>query len=200
VIPPKVSPNDTQIWWKWTQEHVAHVQSKIESDLRYEVEVLREAVGQALGMKCREVHDAQERETDFLKREIEQLRRTADVQAELQREREKLREEIVEIDQARMQFESDMLRRELDVLRDQLAIERGLQALKAEIAAARADVPRLPDIEERVEGALSKMSATQAALAPAASKALPRPRHRLTDQASVDLIRQLVGWLRNPNR
>ena len=66
VTPPQVSPQQTQIWWQWTQAQIAHERSEIEGELKYEIEVLRDAVGEALGEKCHDVREDLRREIDSL--------------------------------------------------------------------------------------------------------------------------------------
>jgi hypothetical protein len=74
VTPPNVAPNETQAWWQWTLAHLRHQKSEIENDYGNKFDILHAAMGEALGMKCREVRDELEREITFVKREVEQLR------------------------------------------------------------------------------------------------------------------------------
>ncbi len=106
-------------WWQWTREHVD-----------YELEVLREALGQALGMKGREVRGDLMREIDFLKRELAVLREEVAAASKLKA----LREEVeaaqatiprvpdlvasLKAQQAEMRKETARLRRELATAKD----------------------------------------------------------------------------------
>jgi hypothetical protein len=47
--------------------------------------------------------------------------------------------------------EQALLRREITQLREQVALERGLKALREEVEAAKNDVPKLPQITQRLE-------------------------------------------------
>jgi hypothetical protein len=51
VVPPKVAPNETAIWWQWVGERIAAQSSKLESDIDSRFAASTEAVGEALGKK-----------------------------------------------------------------------------------------------------------------------------------------------------
>jgi hypothetical protein len=75
-----------------------------------------------------------------------------------------LAELIVELRQemrAHVEAEVGKLAAEFALLQKEVALERGFQALKAEIAAARADVPKVPEIEARVDARQSELAAEQ---------------------------------------
>ena len=72
ITPPQVAPNETQVWWQWTQQRLAAQKSQIESDIAAQFNMYDEAVGAALGEKCCDLREHFERELNFVKREMEQ--------------------------------------------------------------------------------------------------------------------------------
>ena len=58
VTPPKVAPNEPQVWWQWVDHRI-----------EIAVEQVGEAAGQAIGMKARSVRDQLEEGDAALKRE-----------------------------------------------------------------------------------------------------------------------------------
>jgi hypothetical protein len=164
VTPPNVAPNETQAWWQWTLAHLRHQKSEIESDYLNRYEILHAAIGEALGMKCREVRDGVEREINFVKREIEQLREVADSEAKLHRERETLWAKAADAERALYQSELESLRREVALLRGELGVHRGLAALHDEVAAARSEVPKFDELKARVAAQQTKLRSEQRSL------------------------------------
>ena len=141
VMPPQVSPQETQIWWQWTQaqiaherseikKHIAHERSEIESELKYEIEILRDAVGEALGEKCQDVREDLRREIDFVKRELEQTQNKFNAQVELEREREALRVKAADAHLAKLETlcreMREGLQSELDFIKRELSTQSSL--------------------------------------------------------------------------
>jgi hypothetical protein len=157
VTPPNVAPHETQVWWQWTLAHLRHQKSEIENDYGNKFDILHAAMGEALGMKCREVRDELEREITFVKREVEQLRDGAQAKVELDREREALRAAAVNAERLRHDSELESLRREVVLLRGELGVDRGLAALHDEVAAAKSEVPKFDDLEARVDAGQVKL-------------------------------------------
>jgi hypothetical protein len=157
VTPPVIAPNEKQVWWQWTQEHVAHARSEIKKDHDFDTKCLHEAIGTVIGMKCREVREDLEREINFLKRELEQTQSKIDVQAELEREREALRAKAAEVDRA----ELESLRREITLLRKELGVDRSLHDLRSEVVEAQKQIPKLPAVvsQLRTETAIARSNA-----------------------------------------
>jgi transposase len=125
ITPPQVAPNETQVWWQWTQQHLAAQKSQIENDIAAQFNMYDEAVGAALGEKCCDLREHFERELNFVKREMEQAQTQISTHAELEREREALRARAIEADRT----DREALRRDITALRDQIGVERGLRTL-----------------------------------------------------------------------
>jgi hypothetical protein len=147
VTPPKVAPNETQVWWQWTNNRLAAQKSAIEHDIKAHFNMYDEVVGTALGMKAREVREDFERELNVVKRELEQAQSKIAAQVELEREREALRARAIEADRT----EREGLRRDITLLREQIGLERGLRTLHDEVAAAHSEIPKLPAIVSQLQ-------------------------------------------------
>ena len=189
VTPPQVSPQQTQIWWQWTQAQIAHERSEIEGELKYEIEVLRDAVGEALGEKCHDVREDLRREIDFVRRELEQTQSKFNAQVELKREREALRVKAADAHRAELenlcrgmreelQSELDFIKRELSTrvelerhakeLRDEIAVKGAAMAqgeedaLRREVAALREQIGLQRELESlRAQVAVAKAEIPQ---------------------------------------
>jgi hypothetical protein len=175
VTPPKVAPNETQIWWQWVDARMEH-----------RLDDFGKAVGQVIGTKTRETREPLEEENRVLKRELELLRReAASLRDEVERERA-LNAKAADIEGTQRETEYDLLRRELAVLRGDVGVERGLQALQDAIAVAKSEVPKLPDIEARVEAKLSEMVTAQSCLRGELQKMKDRLSRMRVDQSVAD--------------
>ena len=166
VTPPNVAPNETAVWWQWTDERIAHA---LEAHRFNEFQ--RDILAQVIAGIRDEWRDGDsaakrefEREVGFFKREIEQVQRQVDIQIELQAQAKSLRDEITVAKDRAIEAEQMNLRRELSLLRQEIAVVKGLEALKADVAQARADVPRLPDIEARIDARQADVEGKQARL------------------------------------
>jgi hypothetical protein len=166
VTPPNVAPNETAVWWQWTDERIAYA---LEAHCFNDTQ--RDVLAQLIAEIRHEWRDGDsaakrefEREVGFFKREIEQVQRQVDIQIELQAQAKSLRDEITVAKDRAIEAEQMNLRRELSLLRQEIAVAKGLEALKADVAQARADVPQLPDIEARIDARQADVEGKQARL------------------------------------
>jgi hypothetical protein len=141
-----VSADDNAVsepWWRWVEKHCD-----------YRMDVMSEAVAEALGWTRAEMREHTEREVGTLKREIELMRRELAAMREqvaLERGLRALRDEVaearaempklpaitarLEADQVRLRGELDATKRKLQA--NQLVMGASLSKLRKQAAAAR---------------------------------------------------------------
>lgn len=133
--------NDAHVektWWEWTREHVA-----------YELETLREAVGQVIGMKAREVREDLMREINFVKRELGVLREEVAVEHKLKN----LQSEIASA-------QADVPRLptvEAKFFAEQAATKKELERLRRELATAKDKISALTVENSQIRYTLNEM-------------------------------------------
>lgn len=166
-------------WWEWTREHVQHA-------LEERFDSYNEVIGCVIGTERRATREALERETGFLKREIEQGQRQVDIQIELHALAKSLRDEVTAARDRTIEAEQTSLRRELDLLRQEIAVERGLQALKTDVAQARAEIPNFNALEARFDVRQADLESEQARLERELAKTKDRLGKMRVNQSIVD--------------
>jgi hypothetical protein len=136
-------------WWTW-----------VDKNLEYRQNFMRDVIGMLVASERRSMREHCAGEVGVVRRELEQHRRETAV---LLREQvlecgRALREEREQLDVATRR-ELELSKRELALLQKEIGLERGLRALHEEVATARADIPRLPDIEARVDAKQTSLEA-----------------------------------------
>ena len=140
VIPPEVGPQETQIWWEWTNKRLAAQKLEIERNTETEFSAFHEAVGRALGIKARDLRNDLMLEDAVIRRDLDQLRRELEAQT---RRIDDLRAEVVAA--------REHGARELSALREQIGVERGLRDLRSEVSEAQQQIPQLPAIVSQLQ-------------------------------------------------
>jgi chromosome segregation ATPase len=158
-------------WWEWTDQRIEHRLAAFGKEVS-------EAVGEALGRKCRDVRDQLEegdaairRELELSKREILALLReqVAECGRDVRKEVRAICERLEQGDAA-IRRELELSKRELTLLQKEIGLERGLRALHDEVATARLEIPNLPAIEARLSAEQKHLEAEQARLESALAK------------------------------
>jgi hypothetical protein len=185
VTPPVVAPDEKQVWWQWTDERIAHA---------LEAHRFNDTQRRVLAQVIAEIRHEWRDGDSAVKREFEQQRRelTVSLREQVIENDRALREEVrvareqQEEKDALARYEIGVVRRELATLREEVALERGFQALKAEIAVAKSEIPRLPEIEARVDAKLSQMAVEQSRLHTKLEKTRDRISRMRVDQSVTD--------------
>lgn len=154
VVSPKVAPNETEIWWQWTAKHVAHTRAEIKREHACEFRALRDAVGEVIGIKARDLRAHATREIAALRSEVEK-------QVELDALTTQLRRQAAEVAQKQRDAEVDLLKREVAVLREQIGLQKELEELRKQVVVAKSEIPSVPAIEARVDAKQRQIAAEQ---------------------------------------
>jgi hypothetical protein len=177
---PKLDPYP---WWTW-----------VDRNLEYRHNYMVKVLGAVIASERRDMRATVKREGDAIKGEFEQQWRELTVSLREQmlecgrtlREEAKAAREQLEQADAATRRELELSKRELVLLQREIGVERAVRALHDEVEVAKSEIPRLPEIEARVDAKQSKLAAEQKRLGEELAKQKDRLGKLRVDQSVTE--------------
>jgi hypothetical protein len=151
------------------------VREHVEARLTERFDSYNGAVGEVIGTGWRTQREQWQKEDGLIQSRLELLQREVTMLRERQEQEDAL-----------TRYEIGIARREYAVLQKEIGLERAVRALHDEVEAAKTEIPRLPEIEARVDAKQSKLAAEQKRLGEELAKQKDRIGKLRVDQSVTE--------------